>query len=132
MKPNLKPPPNTRRQKIGLYVRALMSMIGLRDWKLDVREELPANGGQASVELLHGRKYAVLRLSEDFLNDTPEGQRQTICHELIHIHQAPWIRVLEVKEYDDPAVKLAMEYATDGLADGFAQFLPLPPKVKSI
>ena len=117
----------TRRQKWMPYVRQLADLMALKDWQVTIHEDLPSDGGFASVDPPHGRKITNLRLSEEFLNDTSEIQRQTVVHELVHCLQAPFLRSLEVEGCERPAVKLAMEYATDAIADGWAPFLPLPP-----
>jgi len=102
--------------------------MALKDWRLFVEEDLPSNDAFASVDPRSGRKIGRLHFSEDFLNhEDPKEQRQTIVHELVHCLQAPFIRALTAKGWEDPATTLAMEYTTDAIADAWAPFLPLPP-----
>ena len=117
----------TRRQKWLPYVRQIADRMALKDWQVDIHEDLPSGDGFASVDPPHGRKIANVRFSEDFLNSNAKEQRHTVVHELVHCLQAPFLRALDAKDFKDPAVMLAMEYATDGIADGWAPFLPLPP-----
>ena len=129
--PKPKPKPeSTRRQRWLPYVRQIADTIGLKDWAIKLPDELPAGDAIASVYPCAGRKIGTLRLSEDFLDYPPEKQRQVLVHELIHCHAATYIRAVEIRTDKDPVLTLLMEYMTDGLADGFAHLLPLPPRVK--
>jgi hypothetical protein len=118
----------TRRQRWAPYVRQLADLLRLRDWRIDVYEDAPAEPTAiASCAPVEGRKYAVIRLGESFLTDPPDDQRQTITHELLHCHLGPMVRMIEVHDGLPPAAKIAMEYCVDGLADAIAPLLPLPP-----
>jgi hypothetical protein len=123
-----KPQQLTRRQRWAPYVRKLADILHLRDWRVDVNEESPADSNAwASCCPIEGRKCAEVRLSESFLNDEKIDQRQTITHELLHCHLGPMWRVIEAEGNATAAAKLAMEYCVDGLADAIAPLLPEPP-----
>jgi hypothetical protein len=118
----------TRRQRWAPYVRHLADVLRLRDWRVDVLEELPGGSDAiASCAPVAGRKYAVIRLAESFLTDPTEDQRHTLTHELLHCHFAPMMRLLEATDSFGVAEKLAMEYFVDGMADAIAPLLPMPP-----
>lgn len=118
----------TRRQRWTPYIRQIADTLHLRDWRIDVIEELPGGSDAiASCAPVAGRKYAVIRLAECFLTDPPVDQRQTVTHELLHCHFAPMMRLLEATESLGAAEKLMMEYFVDGLADAIAPLLPMPP-----
>jgi hypothetical protein len=118
----------TRRQRWAPYTRKLADILHLKDWRIDILEELPGGSDAiASCAPVAGRKYAVLRLAECFLTDPPIEQRQTLTHELLHCHFAPTMRLLEATDSFGAAEKLSMEYFVDGLADAIAPLLPMPP-----
>jgi hypothetical protein len=123
----MKKPTVTARQRYLPYLRQIADLLRLRDWRLVILEELPPADAIASCAPVEGRKYAVLRFGESFLADTPEEQRHTIAHELLHCHLGPMCRMIEAHEGMPPAARLAMEYCVDGLADAVAPLLPLPP-----
>ena len=123
-----KPKTPTRRERWVPYVRQLADILHLKDWRIDVYEDAPGDPNAiASCNPIDGRKYAVIRLGESFLTDTPDDQRQTLTHELMHCHLGPMARMIESHGDFPPAAKLAMEYCVDGLADAIAPLLPMPP-----
>jgi hypothetical protein len=124
--PKAKP---TRRQKWLPYVRELADLLALKDWQVVVSEEKPDGDAIASVNCCDGRKLATVKLSEGFFSDSIEDQRQTITHELIHCHLAPFWEAVKRKARHDETLVMLMEYSVDGIADAVGPLLPLP-KVK--
>jgi hypothetical protein len=123
-----KPKQPSRRARYGGYCCFLRDKLCLRDWQLLLSEEQPSGENSiASIEPIYGRKFATLRMSEGFLNDTPSEQRHTLVHELLHCHLAPLQRLIEANNEMTQAYKMAIEYAVDGLADAIAPLLPVPP-----
>lgn len=118
-----------RRQRFAPYVRRLADMLAFKDWQVEIADDEPSNpDAYASVEPLAGRKVAVIRLGCRFLDLSPEGQRHTMAHELVHLHVEPFYRIglnAVPKDVESP-FHVAMEYAVDGIADGIAPLLPLP------
>lgn len=122
-----RPPEPSRRQRWLPYVRRIADMIAMRDWTVAISEEAPSGDDSiASVNCCDGRKVATLRFSNGFFFDTRAEQRQTVLHELIHCHFAPFYETAKRKTRGDATIHMLMEYAVDGLADGFAPLLPLP------
>ena len=129
MKKRTESKPLTRRARFAEYVSRIAGDMRLRDWKLFIGEDVPSGDDTtADCYPIPGRKYATIRFSESFLRDTPEDQRHTIVHELIHCHLAQIQRVIEVKLDNDAIVRNQLEYAVDALADVIAPLLPLPPE----
>jgi hypothetical protein len=123
-----KPKQPSRRDRWQPYVRQLADKLCLKDWQIEISVEQPAGDNSiASVQPIYGRKYAVLRFSEGFLNDPKTEQRHTLVHELLHCHLAPLQRLLETEEHLTHGGKMALEYCVDGLADAIAPLLPEPP-----
>ncbi len=129
-------------QSLERYVRQVADGLRLRDWTVNVERDAPENpdaGG--SVRIIYGRKLAYIRVCSDFASYTPQEQRHTVIHELIHIHLEPACNIVlnDVREYlgraaDDllwSGFKRSMEYGVDGLADAVAPLLPLWEKPPS-
>jgi hypothetical protein len=117
----------SRRQRWAPYVRQLADILRLKDWRICVAEDPPPENALASCAPVEGRKYATLRFGESFLTDDRLEQRHTIVHELLHCHFGPMWRMLEGEEKVCPAIRMAMEYCVDGLADAIAPLVPEPP-----
>jgi hypothetical protein len=119
----------TRRQAWLPYIRDLADGLRLRDWQIEIREEMPAEScALATVNPIEGCQCAVLRFSENFLTGSSDEQRYVIVHELIHCHFAVFQRSLESANKAEAPLPILLEYAIDALADGIAPLLPLPPK----
>lgn len=117
-----------RRQRFAPYLRRLADLLALKDWRAEIIGRPAADHAIATVDLIYGRKLMQLRLSEDFLAASPEDQRHTVAHELIHCHlEAAWeIAADSLPEEARPGFVRMMEYGIDGLADAIAPLLPLP------
>jgi hypothetical protein len=117
------------RKEFEPYFRDLADRMGLRDWLIFISPERPRDATDvANVLCWEGRKRATIRLSEDFLGDTPEDQRHTACHELIHCHFAAATHIAEQGLGNvQSAFMLNMEFGVDGMADAIAPHMPLPP-----
>jgi hypothetical protein len=110
------------------YVRLLADLLHLKDWSFTVMTEGPeGESAIAAINCAEGRKYAHVRLSDNFLCSDPESQRQTLIHELLHCHLAAADHVAGkmIKENFD-LFRLHCEYGVDGIADAIAPLLPLP------
>ena len=116
----------------GSYFRCLADHMGLRDWTLTIAGTPPeGDDAYACIECLEGRKQAIDSLSDRFLDAMAEEQQRQICvHELLHCHCEP-AATLAHKYMGDhyKAFLLALEYGVDGIADAFAERLPLPSHV---
>lgn len=119
------------------YVRTLADLLHLKDWRIVVDNEPPPTEppALAAVKVTPGRKYAIVRFASDWYESAPEELRHTVTHELIHCHIAGMDQAVEgaADVFGLPAYNLfangfnmALEHATDGLADAVAGFLPLP------
>jgi hypothetical protein len=121
----------TRRQRWLPYLRDVADRLHLRDWRFVIAEDLPNDRDSiATAWCCYGRKYATLRLNDSFLADNRDEQRNTIVHELVHAHLAPYVRAVETMTNDDKVLRLLMEYSVDGLANAIAPLVPLPPTIK--
>lgn len=114
------------------YVRRLADLMGLKDWTVEIVDEAPSNDAEASTVMVYGRKLARIRFSAKFLDDTPEGQRETVVHELTHLHLMPMDGVISdlLNEEHYRIYMRFMEYGIDGIAEAWAPHLPLPSHVR--
>lgn len=117
------------------WMGKIASLMGLSHWSIFRSPERPDGENTiASVQPVYGRYYAVLRLSDGFLDrESPSDQRNTIVHECLHIHLAQLQRIAEenIPESVFPQFRLALEYAVDGMAKAWSEHMPLPPQSKT-
>ncbi len=125
-----------QKTELQAYINQLKDLMALKDWRVDLLDELCSEDAFADIAPVDGRKWAKLRVSAGFFTEPSEQQRLEICHELIHCHVHPISTLVR----EDIAVSFGgdahqvvknaycdrMEYAVDGIADGWAPFLPLP------
>lgn len=106
--------------------------MGLRDWTVGIAEGATDDvNHEAEAACTTGQKIIWVYLSEHFLERTPDRQRQTLVHELLHAHTAPMHQFLCRLEIDKgvfAGYDLLMEYMVDGIAEEWAKSLPLPPE----
>lgn len=142
----------TKREKQALsnYVRHVADLLWMRDWDFDVYYEevetapdrsAPDDDQEwgARVEQTRHRQHATITLPPDFrYNPAYKGiqAKQTIAHELIHMHWARcWDQVrVDLRELDGVSQAIYdlfitnyernMEYGVDALAYAFAEFMP--------
>lgn len=123
---------------IHTYVQRLARHLELRDWRFYVDRTPCDEDCAAQVEIAYGQRHATIRLTSEWSSYTPEKQRQTLTHELIHCH---------LNDIQQVVLDLAMvlghaayhvvasnhhhrlELATEALANALAPHLPLPPAV---
>ncbi|MCL5292552.1 MAG: hypothetical protein M1548_08515 [Actinobacteria bacterium] len=120
------------------YVRQIADLLHLKDWRIriEVDEAEDFDGFMAVVHPIEGRKRARLILCKEWLELSPEDQRHSIVHELVHCHLAgagdivrlDLLKNMSQSSYDIfyGGFKRQIEYAVDGLADAVAPLLPLP------
>lgn len=76
------------RKALGRYIRSVADEMGLRDWTLHLLREPCDEDCNAQTHMVYGRRTAHIRVSEGFRDREPEGIRQTVVHELTHLHFA--------------------------------------------
>lgn len=131
----------SRQDALAAYVRAVADALGLRDWHVTYVDEPPGGidheNATAAIRPTRGRKWASLWVPARWWDESPEDRRQTIAHELLHLHFAGMERMLETVQTNlgDAAWGVlrsahldALELAVDGIADAIAPHLPLPPE----
>lgn len=76
---------------IGAYIAKMASTLGLLHWKLKLSDEFCEEDGNedalATLSVLPGRHYGVIRIAKDFNKYDHSEKKQAIIHELVHCHQ---------------------------------------------
>lgn len=129
-------PQELTRELLTEYIRWIANRLGLRDWILTLMRQPSEDDCIASVNLTYGRKLAQIYVAWDILERDPAEIRETVIHELLHVHYEPAFNqaqndLLHVMGDDTHSLFMAafrrqVEYATDGLAAAIAPLFPLP------
>lgn len=122
------------RSDFAPYLRTLADRMGLAHWTIEVSDELPKDSAYACVNAWFGRHGATIRISDKLVSETPEEQRYSCVHELVHCHLAHVSRLseTEITGKAHEAWTIANEYAVDGLAKVIAASMPLPLKMENL
>lgn len=117
------------------YIRALADLFGLRDYEIQLSRTL-AEDCIASNENWKTQRGSTVSISQWFMgNYSPEEQRETILHELFHIHDRRHRELIRIyfdgKEGGRAKLFLEMwnrefEYLADRISIAVAHGYPLP------
>jgi hypothetical protein len=121
------------------YLRDLADRLGLKDWRIDLERDQPADDRHgASCSAYPGQQRVAIRLSRTFLDTySPAEQRQAALHEVLHPHfertdDPLWVAI-DNGHGDTALLRLIRdlqrnerEYVIDNLATAIAPLLPLP------
>lgn len=126
------------RAALVTYIDMTRRALHLGDWQIDIRFDADEDDA-AATDLVDGRRCATIRFPADgdgFLDATPEDQRETVVHELLHcLHgEITWMCESDLAEVlaDDThrlwmlSFRRAMELTVDRLAGLLAPHLPAP------
>ena len=128
---------------VGEYVERLKDALGLHEYAVRIEREPPDADPEHDVALIDAQMYVYreapigrLRLHADFREGTPEDQRSTIVHELLHLPTDPVIvdvleHVKQIASFEagrviDRQATWAYERMVERLAIAIAPLLPLP------
>lgn len=117
------------------YTRQIAVAMGLGGWVIEESSEPASEGCLAEIEATYGQRHAKLSLCKDWEQLSPEEQRDTIVHELLHVHLAHLTQLAHdiVESLDEGASKAAKvalalteEYTVDAMANAWSPYMPLP------
>jgi hypothetical protein len=117
------------------YIRRMGDALLLRDWDLMLSRDRASCNNHASISLHEAKNQGTISLGQDWESRTPEQQRQTITHELLHCHTARLCRTMtrlaekdkrDLIEYVDASFDNEEEIVIDALSRVLAPFMPLP------
>ncbi len=130
---------DTQHAAHAAYIRTLADALCLKDWVVTLRRHSSDEGTRAQVTISRMKDEATIVLCDRWFVRTPEEQRQTLVHELIHAHTGRLCRVMtrlndeiggETIRYVTTAFDEEEEIVADTLARVIAPFLPLPPAIE--
>lgn len=111
------------------YVKTLASKMGLGHWDIFITKVVASEGTMAEVHPVFGRRVAQISISKKWRNYSPEEQRNTLVHELIHILHTDQTEVIRVSTISNSLMILfnrETELLVDHLANLLAPLFPLP------
>ena len=123
------------RRALLAYVRRCADVMELRDWEIALSRDTADPGVAAQILWSNARRYATLTVEADFRSQPLSDVRETIAHELMHLHYAAsWDMVLH--DLDEllgkpaqrvfwQAWKRTTEYAIEASSLAVAKHLPL-------
>jgi hypothetical protein len=123
------------RKALGEYIRWVANEMELRDWTIVLDADPADDGLIGHCICVNGQREARIAVASNFREHPPEEQRETIVHELLHVHHEGCWRMVQT-DLAEPMGKIgyyvfcdsyrrAMEYAIDGTAKALAKHLPL-------
>lgn len=117
------------------YIRWAANELELRDWTITLDRAPCASNLMGHVHCTNGARDLQIAVNADFKDYTPEEQRETIVHELVHVHWDPCWKMVQSDLGDAlgkpvyyvfcDSYRRAMEYGVDGLAKAIAKHLPV-------
>lgn len=117
------------------YTRQIAVAMGLGGWHIEECADPASEGCLAEIEPTYGQRHAKLSLCKDWDDLPAEEQRDTIVHELVHVHLAHLTQLsYDIVDGLEPsatkaaqaALNLAEEYIVDAIAGAWAPYMPLP------
>ena len=124
-----KPTDDIRRLRFLSYFRRLADMYGLKDWTIEMGNEEPTDkGAEASAFFPAGQKLVWMRLSQYFIDASPQQQRLAVVHELTHCHL--YMRYgfahSHIQENLRDTHTTLEEYSIDAISRAIVHHFPLP------
>lgn len=126
-----------RAQKKALerYLLEAQQIMNLGQWKIELSDTPCDEDSLADIEVSDNLWQAKMRVARSFFKEKPEEQRDTVVHELIHVHTAGIERARDrmektLGELAWPIFQASMENeierTVDALAKIVAPTLPVP------
>lgn len=120
------------------YITEIQAAMGLAHWHVIVYDERHPYKPDvvAVIDPGDSQNMGELWLNDGALMESPEDFRNTIVHELLHLHQAHWLHATNdlsahfgVTAWNiwEANFRREIEYMTDALSRVIAPFLPPPP-----
>ena len=120
------------------YITQIQGAMGLAHWHLIVYDDPHPHKSDmiAVIDPGDSQNLGELWLNDAALAEGPEDLRNTIVHELLHLHQAHWLHAthdlsgqINTQTWNIwvAGFRREVEYMTDALARVIAPALPLPP-----
>lgn len=116
------------------YIRSLANLLLLADWEIHLSREL--SDAWASVSIKDVENLATIKLGAEWVQHSPDEQREYLVHELMHVHCDRPQRVMaqlaeqwsenSACQFAKEAHRKETEILVNNLARLLAPMLPLP------
>lgn len=113
------------------YIWDIRDRLDMSYWDIYLTQAPAADDCNASIHPIYGRHSAGLSVNKNWFDFSPEVQRNTIVHEILHVvhnRQTEMIRTTRQQGGVWAAFERETELMVDHLANAIDQFFPLPPK----
>jgi hypothetical protein len=114
---------------IQRYLWVIRDMLGLQQWDIFLTMSHSTDDANASVHPVYGRYIAGVSVNKKWFEYSPEVQRNTIIHELLHVvhnRQSEVIRTTKQRDEVWITFNRETEYMVDHLATALEDLFPLP------
>ena len=114
---------------LQIYINNMARILGLETWDIYLTHACSAENTNASIHPVYGRHVAGLSVNRDWFTYSPQVQRNTILHELLHvIHNAQTevIRTAPTSIWLWKTFERETELMVDHLANMLEGFFDLP------
>jgi hypothetical protein len=126
-----------RYEALELYWQSCLDVLQLHEWRGDIERDVPEeDDAEAAAFIRYEANFFRLRVSAEFWDMTPERQRETLAHELMHLPTFHWASdTLEVLKAElgshaytaiESVLQHGFERVTDRLGMMVAHLLPPP------
>lgn len=114
---------------IHLYIVQLARIMGLAQWDIYLSATPSAPDANASVHPVYGRRIVPISVNSDWWTYSPQVQRNTIVHELLHVihnDQTEVIRTSPTSTWMWRTFERETELMVDHLAGLLDEHMPMP------
>lgn len=96
------------------YVAKIAGILGLRDWKIDVKRDAPPDANnEAATWIANDADEAHIHVNDRFREWEADLQRAVITHELLHLH------LDRLHDFGEQALRGAAAHAWPGLEENY-------------
>lgn len=113
------------------YIWKIRDMLGLQTWDVYLTAAPSSDDCNASIHPVYGRHSAGLSVNKNWYSLSPEVQRNTIIHELLHVahnRQTEVIRTTKQRDEVWVTFERETELMVDHLATALEDLFPLPDR----
>lgn len=128
-------PTEANREALAEYVTELQKSFGLMSWNIEITDEPADPDDLVSSRVARNYEYARWRFAPEFWNESPEEQRSTLIHELVHLFtqhaqddlMSAFERAISKNEFrlSEPVHRRAHERVIDRIAEAIAPKYPV-------
>lgn len=114
---------------LQVYIWKIRDMLGLQGWDIFLTAAHSDDDANASVHPVYGRYTAGISVNKKWFEYSPEVQRNTIIHELLHVvHNRQTEVIRTTKQRDEVWITFnrETELMVDHLATAIEDLFPLP------